>query len=185
VVSPDVSSHNAEQTRWFVEEVQPHESALRAFLRVRFPTVADLDDLVQESYARLLRAHAAGQVRNPKSYLFTTARNAAFDLFRRRATITLEPLASVETSSVIEEGHGVAETVSRTQEIEILHQAIEALPERCRAVMMLQKIHGLSNRAIAVRLGISIHTVNAQLVLGLIRCRAYFRERGVLRGRQP
>ena len=154
---------------------------MRAFLRLRFPTVRDLDDLVQESYARLLRAHAAGRVQNPKSYLFTTARNAACDLFRRRETFSVEPLATADTSSVIEEGTGVVETVNRAQEIEILHQALQALPERCRAVMTLQKIHGLSNRAIAERLEISIHTVNAQLVIGLIRCRTYFRERGLLR----
>ena len=41
------------------------------------------------------------------------------------------------------------------------------------------------HREIADRLGISINTVNAQMVIGLMRCRAYLRERGVLRGQQP
>jgi RNA polymerase sigma-70 factor (ECF subfamily) len=180
-----VPPQNAEQSRWFAEEVQPHEPALRAFLRVRFPTVADLDDLVQESYVRLLRAHEAGPIRNIKSYLFVTARNAGFDLFRRSRVLTLEPLASEESSSVIQEGQSVVESISRAQEIEIIHEAIRALPDRCRSVMTLQKIHGLSNREIAERLGISVHTVNAQLVVGLIRCRTFLRERGVLGEREP
>ncbi|MBI2497428.1 MAG: RNA polymerase subunit sigma-24, partial [Opitutae bacterium] len=46
---------DADFARWFAEEVQPHEPALRAWLRNRFPTLVDPDDLVQESYARLLR----------------------------------------------------------------------------------------------------------------------------------
>ena len=50
--------------------------------------------------------------------------------------------------------------------------------------MTLNKPYGLSNREIAERLGISLHTVNAQMVNGLIRCRDYLRERGVLRGRK-
>jgi RNA polymerase sigma-70 factor (ECF subfamily) len=176
---------NSEQARWFSEEVQPYESALRAFLRARFPTILDFDDLVQESYMRLLRAREVGQVRDPRAYLFTTARNAAFDLFRRNRTLTIEPLANIDPSSVIEEGHSVPEKVSRAEELEILYDAIRDLPERCRAVMSLQKIHGLSNREIAERLGISINTVNAQLVTGLIRCRAYLKERGVIGKGRP
>ena len=42
-----------------------------------------------------------------------------------------------------------------------------------------------SNREIAARLQISIHTVNAQLVTGLMRCREYLKARGVLRGGKP
>jgi RNA polymerase sigma-70 factor (ECF subfamily) len=176
---------NPEEARWFAEEVQPHESALRAFLHLRFPSVVDLDDLVQESYARVLRARDAGEVRNPRSYLFTTARNAAFDLFRRRRVLALEPLDNHEVSSVIEERHNVVEAVSRAQEFELLHEAFRDLPERCRLIMTLQKIHGLSNREIAERLGISINTVNAQLVIGLIRCRAFLKTRGMLGSDHP
>ena len=46
----------ANLTSWFAEEVQPHESSLRSYLRSVFPSLPDIDDLVQESYARLLRA---------------------------------------------------------------------------------------------------------------------------------
>src|SRR5258706_7278593 len=41
-------------SRWFAEEVQPHESSLRSYLRAVFPLLPDIDDLVQESYARLI-----------------------------------------------------------------------------------------------------------------------------------
>ena len=82
-----------------------------------------------------------------------------------------------------EDRPNVSEVVSRAQEFEVLRQAINALPERCREIMTLQKIQGQSNAEIATRLGISIHTVNAQMVTGLMRCRDYLKARGILRGK--
>lgn len=182
---PAVPPQDLETAQWYDEEVRPHEAALRAWLRARFPSLADPDDLLQESYMRLLRARETGQVTNARAFLFTTIRNAALDVLRRGRVLTMEPLVTAGASSLLEDRPGVAESVSRAQEIEILHEAIRALPERCREIMILQKIHNLSNREIAQRLGLSINTVNAQMVIGLMRCRAYLRERGVVRGRRP
>src|SRR5438105_4048316 len=59
--------------RWFADAVQPHCAALRSYLHVRFPSLVDIDDLVQESVMRVLRAHATGPVKSPRAFLFTTA----------------------------------------------------------------------------------------------------------------
>ena len=71
-----MSPPESEQARWFSEEVQPHESSLRSYLRNVFPSLTDIDDLVQESYARLIRAKDAGRISYAKAFLFATARNA-------------------------------------------------------------------------------------------------------------
>ena len=78
---PPMPPQDPELARWFADEVQPHETSLRSYLRGRFPDHPDIDDLVQETYARLLQAREQGGVRSPKSFLFATARNAALDLF--------------------------------------------------------------------------------------------------------
>lgn len=168
-----------DQARWFAEEVQPHEADLRAFLRRRFPTVQDIDDLVQEAYARLMRARHAGAIAEPRAYLFTTARNIAFDLFRRQQPVFIEDLAESQRLCVVEEKADAAETASHGKEIELLIEAIQALPPRCREVLTLRKLHGLSYRDIATRLGISENTVNAQLAIGLVRCRQFLAAHGV------
>ncbi len=64
-----------------------------------------------------------------------------------------------------------------------MHQAIAALPERCRVVLTLRKLQGLSYRDIAQKLGISENTVDAHVCTGLFRCREYLRARGVSRER--
>jgi RNA polymerase sigma-70 factor (ECF subfamily) len=170
-----------DRARWFAEEVQPHEPELRAFLRRTFPTLQDIDDLVQEAYARVIRASDTGSIAEPRAYLFTTARNVAFDLFRRQRPISIEDLEEKHHLSVVEGGVDAAETASHNQEIELLIEAIHALPTRCREVVTLRKLHNLSYRDIASRLGISENTVNAQLAIGLVRCRQYLAVRGVRR----
>lgn len=171
-----------ELSRWFAEEVQPHEPALRAWLRAQFPSLFDVDDLVQESYARILQARRREEIANPKSYLFTTARHAALDFFRQRRGIFPADLVSSGVESVLEERPSAAEALSDAHDFQVLRQAIAALPPRCRDIMTQHKIHGRSSREIAEALGISLNTVNAQMVIGLMRCREYLRARGVLRG---
>ena len=167
---------------WFSENILPHEPALRSWLRARFPSLADSDDIVQESYVRMLHAPDRGRIANARAYLFSTARNLVLDLFRRRHSAPVVDGRGVDCSEVPEDRTGVREAVSAAQEFELLTEAIDSLPERCRAIMVMQKLQGLSNAVIAERLNLSINTVNAQLVIGLARCRTYLSERGVLRG---
>lgn len=173
-----MSADRSEQARWFAHEVQPHESALRSWLHRRFPKTPDVDDIVQESYARLIRAKGEGKVGHVKAYLFTTARNFAFDLFRRKRVVSIEPTADKATLDPVDERTGVAEAVSRQQELDMLADAVRLLPTRCRQVLTLRLLYGLSHKEIAAELQISDQTVKAQLAKGMHRCAEYFRDRG-------
>lgn len=168
------------QSRWFGESVQPHEGALRGYLSKLVPP-SDVDDLVQETYARLLRAHERGAIESPRGLLFATARNAARDLFRRRAVARTFPITEIDHSRVFDDAPSVEEAVSRRQEADLLQAAIAALPPRCREILLLRKIENLSHREIAARLGIAEHTVEAQLTKGLRRCEEFFARCGLRR----
>lgn len=180
VSSPRPVSHSpSDQARWFAEEVQPHESSLRSYLRGVFPNLPDVDDLVQESYARLIRARQSGRVVYAKAFLFTTARNAALDFFRRRKVVSITGMDDIATLEVADERPETGEAVSRQQELTLLAAAVRGLPDRCRQVLTLRLLYGNSHKEIAVELGISEHTVKAQLAKGMRRCADYFAERGL------
>ena len=174
-----VSSPHPNLDRWFAEEVQPHERVLRAWLRARFPQLPDIDDIVQESYARVLRARAVAPIGSAKAFLFATARNLALDHFRRGQVAGVEAIAEIDRLSVLADVPGVSETVSRQQELELLTQAIQSLPERCRQVLTLRKIYGLSQKQIAAELDISEHTVEAQVGNGVRRCAEFLARYGL------
>ncbi len=165
--------------RWFAEEVQPHESSLRSYLRQLFPSLPDVDDLVQESYARLIRAREAGRVAYARAFLFTTARNAALDFFRRRRVVRIDGIPDMQALPVADDRPGVAESLSRQQELALLAAAVRTLPERCRQVLTLRLMYAMSHKEIAAELRISEHTVKAQLAKGMRRCAGYLAERGL------
>ena len=173
---PAVSLSNPSQ--WFAIELAPHEPALRAYLH-GIARPSDIDDLVQETYARLLRAREHSPIKSPRGLLFATARNAARDLFRRRAVANTIPITEREASCVFDEAPGVAETVSRRQETDLLAAAIAELPPRCREILVLRKFENLSHREIAEKLGLAEHTVEAQLTKALHRCEEFFARHGL------
>ncbi|HYC70836.1 MAG TPA: RNA polymerase sigma factor [Opitutaceae bacterium] len=168
-----------ETARWFATEVQPHRPALRAWLLARFPTLTDVDDLVQDSFARMLRARESGPIRSSRALLFTTARNLALDAVRRQKVVSFDPLTEVADSSVLADEADVIATVSKQQELELLTRAIQSLPDRVRQIFTLRTAYGLTQRQIAERLGVSESTVEKQMALGIRQCAAYFADGGV------
>ena len=158
---------------------------MRAYLQARFPTLADHDDIVQETYSRLLRAKATVGVRYPKAFLFTAARNAAFDLFRRRRAHPTESVNEQTELVVLDAQPSAAEALDQRYELEVLADAVRALPDRCRQVIMLRYLDGLAYKEIAEQLGISPETVKVHMAKGMRRCAAFFADRGLLETTPP
>lgn len=170
------------RARWFEAHVKPHEPLLRAWLRRRFPAALDIDDIVQEAYLRLLRLRPDAALRSPKAFLFTVARNLALDQLRRR-TVSGEVALLAATAAPAADENVAAAEAERGREIDLLREAIEALPDRCREIFRLRKVEGLSQTQIATRLGISEHTVSAQLTIGFHKCANYVIGRAAWRRR--
>ncbi len=171
----------SDDANWFAAEVQPHDAALRAWLLARFSGLGEIDDVVQETYSRVLQLRARDRLRvhAVKPLLFTTARNLALDELRRRRIVPMHVLPEDDSAACADDAPGIAETVGRRQELALLAEAIQALPVRCRQILTLRKIYGLSQREIARQLGISEHTVEAQVGIGMHRCADYLSHLGL------
>lgn len=168
---------DSEYAPWFAAHVQPHEAMLRAWLANRFGTRVPVDDVVQEAYVRVLRAHAAGELQAPKAFLFATARNLALDYLRRHHVSRTGSLVETDLSNVLDDHSDIPETVARNQELALLTEAIQTLPDRCRQVFTLRTVYGMTQREIGERLGISDRTVAAQLTIGTAKCTEFMLRR--------
>lgn len=169
-----------ERAKWFVDEVLPHEEDLRNWLDCRFPNVKDVDDLVQEAFSRLLKAYGSGPIVNPRAYLFVVAKNLALNQLRHLQYEWPQDTSQVDPFSILDEVNNPLEAMVFKEELQILIHAVQSLPDRCRQVMTLRKIYGLSQKEVAEKLGISVRTVEAQGSIGLRKCIACFRQHGYL-----
>jgi len=172
--SPSSAAPASALDAWFDAEVRPHEPGLRAFVQGRVPE-AEVDDVIQESFLKTLLARASGRLTSTRGFLYTVSGNLARDRYRQRArapsAVPAEEVAATEPDA--------AEAASLHQELDVLRDAIERLPLRCRQVLKLRRFHGLSHREVAVRLGISERTVNVQLGHAMRRCADHLRAHGV------
>jgi len=166
---------NDKSTTAWLSMVLAHERDLRAFLSHCLPQRDDVSDVVQETYTRLLALSPERRkaVRSWRAFLFTTARNVAMDHLRWPASVSLDALPEIDGADVVTQGgeeQTPDEIVNLTQEQDLLARVIASLPEKCREVLTLRKIHGLSQKEIAQRLGIAEHTVEKHISYGVRLC---------------
>jgi RNA polymerase sigma-70 factor (ECF subfamily) len=166
---------------WFVDEVLPHEQDLRRFLSARFSVIRDVDDLVQETFSRVIKAHRTGPIVNARAFMFVTARNLALNQLRHNKYESPPLEREICPLSIADEMHCPMESVARMEELEQLKVAIQSLPDRCREIITLRKIYGLSQKEIADKLDISVSTVKSQIAIGMQKCIRHFRETGFVK----
>jgi len=153
--------------RWFIDEILVHEPALTRFLKRRWSDQAEIADLRQESYARAYHAARKALPLYPKSHLFGIARNLMIDRLRKAKVVAIDAVAELEALQLVSDDPCAERHLQGRQELARLLAALDQLPPRCRKVVEMRKIEQLSQREIALALGISENTVEHQVVKGM------------------
>ena len=166
----------------FVANVEKqHGQRLRRFLASRLRhRLADVPDLVQEVFLRLLRIDHLETIRSSESYLFTIAFHVLHQHVLRRSAMP----EAVEISVLIEEMESAPESdpamqVERQQQLEELQQALHELSPKAQAVLLLHRRDGYSLEEIGTQLGISRAMAAKYLGKALLHCRHRLREKKV------
>jgi RNA polymerase sigma-70 factor (ECF subfamily) len=151
---------------------------LRRFLAARMRNAAaDVQDLTQEVYLRLLRVEDHEVIRNPQAYLFTIASHVLHQHLLRQAT---RPHA-MEYTDVVSAIQAVDETDPATlaeveQRFDNVARALEKASPRAYATLVMHRRDGVPLTEIAVRLGVSYTMTKRYLARALSYCQQHLDE---------
>jgi RNA polymerase sigma factor (sigma-70 family) len=159
VADPDVATlmetRNGRLTLWFGRWRKPIRSWFSS--RASVPR-AEVDDLAQEVFLRLLRYSDDIAVENPQGYLFRIAANVANE-WRDRSRVRQPHDRSWLDELQIDPADQPDNTVFQNRVSKHLQTAVDRLPKRQREVLLLHVNEGLTYKEIADRLNVTYRIV--------------------------
>ena len=156
------------------ELVERYHAPLRGyFARLLTWERGAADDLVQETFVRLLRQRSYSGERAFRPWLYAVATNVARDHWRRRDR---EPVLSDAESQdqiarVADASPGPERWAEDRDELRQVSRALSGLSEEYRIALVLRYNHDLSLAEIATVLGIPVGTVKSRLSVGARKLR--------------
>ncbi len=153
--------------QWFQTAVLPYAGSYRAYARKLVGNESDADDLVQDAYAKVLGMTNWRAVEAPERFVFAIIRNLAIERFRRAKVVGIRQIGVLEQDNLPDPDPDAFVKTSAREELQIVLAAIDTLPQQCRKALLLRKIDGLSPAQIAVRMNLSVSTVEKHLAKGL------------------
>ncbi len=149
---------------------------LKRFLARFYSNSQDIEDVAQEAYLRAYVAEQQKEIEQPKAYLYRIARNIALTELTKKSKKITDYLEESGASVVIEGGAAADSEVEAQESLGLYCEAIAALPEKCRQVFLLRKVHGLAHKEIAERMSLSVSSVEKYLLRGILECKAFVQE---------
>lgn len=185
----DISSASAEDALSAKDKRPPGRSSgiLQAFLQnqaslrnyiSRFMVSAhEIDDVSQETFLRAYKAEQKTIIEQPKAFLFRVAKNMMLSEFSNKTRKMIDYVEDFEQSSLYSGEDKLEDSVIAQQKLGVYCEAIASLPPKCRQVILMKKVYGLSYKEIARRLGVTVSAVEKQLIKGGKRCEQIMSER--------
>jgi RNA polymerase sigma factor (sigma-70 family) len=157
-----------EQDRQIADVIAKEQPRLRSFIRRRVANEADVDDLLQEVFFELVRAHRLLlPIDFVTGWLYRVARNRIADLFRKK-----RPQGFGDTAHESEEGEllgledllpspdaGPEAQYLRNLLMDAMRQAIAELPPEQREVFVAHELEGRSFKELAAETGANVNTL--------------------------
>jgi len=142
---------------------------LAGFLRVQ----QDIEDVAQEAYLRAYVAEQREHIEQPAPFLFRIAKNLALTRLARKSRRITDYIEEAGASMPVQTAAAADEELQAQQWLGLYCEAIASLPEKCRQVFLLRKVHGLSHKEIGERMSLSISSVEKYLRQGILACQVH------------
>ena len=157
-----------ERAAWLSTHVLRHEPALRAWLQHRRIDGVEIDDIIQDTYARLICVASVEEIRNVRNYMFQTAHSVLVSYIRRSKVVDLHAVSDIDALATIGDELSPEAHVIGRDELRRLAKAISNMPRRVQDVFVARRIRGMSQREAASELGLSENTVEKYMCRSII-----------------
>lgn len=148
---------------WISQNLLPCEPALRQWLRRYGHIGLEIDDIVQEAYARIAALETVENVRNPKNYFFQTAHSIVVAHLRHSNVVSIRAISDIDSLGIAIDEFSPERRLGARDDLHKLAEAIDTLPKPCRDVLVLRRVAGFSQREVAARLGITESVVEHRM----------------------
>ncbi len=164
--------------QWFDEFVVTTRGELTGYLGRLLKSSDDALEVSQEAYLKVFVAlrKNSGREHTPKALLYATARNVAISRLRHQRVVENSAGAVYINQELQVVERSPEQQACKSDDLQSLLQVINKLPPKCRKVLLLRMLEGLSQKQIASRLGIAVSTVEKHLAKGLRDSRDAMRE---------
>ena len=165
----ELDSRNRPARRQLVEQLfAQHGGALRVFLRGRSVRPEEIEDVVQEVFARLMGARGleekmTAETGSNRAYLLSMASGLISDGRRRRRVRTAYAEAQEQFDSERVDERTPERVVAAQLELEAVRAVILKLPLKWRVALLLQRLRNMSYEQIALHMGVSLRQVERYL----------------------
>jgi len=156
-----------ERASWLAQHILPLEPSLRAWLARRRVVGLEVDDVVQEAYARLAALDSVEAVRNPHAYFLQTAHSIICTHLRRSQVVSIRAVEDTELSRFECQEASPERRAADRDELHRIGQIVASFPKQVATVFMLRRIEGLSQRDTALRMNVSESTVEKHMAKGI------------------
>jgi RNA polymerase sigma-70 factor (ECF subfamily) len=146
------------------DEAGPVRSWLTRYFRRRVQNSSEIEDLVQDVFARMVARDSTDPIEHLGGYVLKTASSVLTDWIRRRSTHAANRHVSFEPELHGEEDVDPARILGGKEELQAATMVLLRLPERTRTVFVLRRLEGQRFQEIAAHLGISVSAVEKHMV---------------------
>lgn len=144
-----------------------YKSALKYFISGYVINPQDVDDVCQETFLRTYKSSLENDVKTPKSFMFKVAKNLIFSDFRRASTQLNEYVEDIDLVDNQLELDDLESNTLAQEKLGVMCEAIAGLPNKCRQVVIMRKVYGMTTKDIAKRMNISPITVSNYITKGM------------------
>jgi RNA polymerase sigma-70 factor (ECF subfamily) len=146
------------------EQAGPVRQWLTRYFRRRIRDVAEIEDMIQDVFTRLVAREGPTPVQHLGGYVMKTASSVLADRARLRATHGDGLLVTLDAETHGEDAIDPERILGARQDLHAATAALLGLPERTRTVFVLRRLEGQSFGDIARHLGISVSAVEKHMV---------------------